>query len=412
MDKPLHTPARLIAAVLAVVASTAGAASACNLCAYHGGTVVGYINSPVVSGSGSPLSLSNAGVQTLSVAPPPFNIVITPGATLAGNAPALAAFDRAAAQWEAFFSDPITVTINADMVNLGNTSTIGQTGSVLLSTGYETVRNFMISDALDEGTDDEIVFFLPSITQAQFITPPGTVFSEFATATKANLKAMGFGGLDTTFGISDGMIQFNTQFAFDFDRTDGIAPGFMDFETVAAHEIGHLLGFTSVVDSINAGATSISPNPLDFFRFQNDVPGRDPSTVPEFTAFPRYLIPGGGTPETAEAVFDDIDHEWRLSTGLDTGRFPNIDQRQASHWKDNDLTGVLIGMMDPTLAPQQIFSISAADVRAFDLMGYEVVSGTVVAPEPATLPLYILGGATFVSLAAFRRRRRRCTRSR
>ena len=57
-----------------------------------------------------------------------FNIVINAGAGLAGNAAALAAFNRAADQWEAWISDPITVTIVADLQNLGNPSIIGSTG--------------------------------------------------------------------------------------------------------------------------------------------------------------------------------------------------------------------------------------------------------------------------------------------
>src|SRR4051812_1087010 len=44
-----------------------------------------------------------------------FNIVIVPGAGLASNAPALAAFNRAALAWSSRISDPITVTINADL---------------------------------------------------------------------------------------------------------------------------------------------------------------------------------------------------------------------------------------------------------------------------------------------------------
>ena len=48
------------------------------------------------------------------------NIVINPDATLAGNAPALAAFNRAAANWNSRFTDNITVNINADLLNLGS----------------------------------------------------------------------------------------------------------------------------------------------------------------------------------------------------------------------------------------------------------------------------------------------------
>ena len=58
--------------------------------------------------SGAGLGLVRADAQSSSLGS--FSTVINPGATLSlpGNAPALAAFNRAAAQWSAFISDPIT----------------------------------------------------------------------------------------------------------------------------------------------------------------------------------------------------------------------------------------------------------------------------------------------------------------
>src|SRR5262245_63041079 len=56
-------------------------------------------------------------LQALAPAPAataPFDIVVVPGPALAAKPAALAAFERAAAQWERRISDPITVTINAD----------------------------------------------------------------------------------------------------------------------------------------------------------------------------------------------------------------------------------------------------------------------------------------------------------
>jgi len=44
---------------------------------------------------------------------------------------------------------------------------------------------------------------------------------------------------------------FNSEFNFDYDSSDGITAGYYDFETVALHEIGHVLGFVSVVDAID-----------------------------------------------------------------------------------------------------------------------------------------------------------------
>ncbi|MEI6357170.1 MAG: hypothetical protein WCP53_08705, partial [Verrucomicrobiota bacterium] len=60
-----------------------------------------------------------------------------------------------------------------------------------------------------------------------------------------------------------------------------------------------------------------------------------------------------------------------FSTGLTQG-----DGRQASHWKDN----LGLGVMDPTLAAQEIEAISLLDLRAFDLIGYDLAP----VPEPTT----------------------------
>ena len=71
-----------------------------------------------------------------------------------------------------------------------------------------------------------------------------------------------------------------------------------------------------------------------------------------------------------------------MSTGALTG-----DGRQASHWKDNDLSGVLIGTMDPTLGFQQVLGLSLLDLRSFDLIGYDIA----FIPEPSSLALVLAG---------------------
>ena len=346
----------------------------------YGGDLVD--NVLVLPSGGQGLRAFEAPAQNLGS----FGINIVPGAGLAGNAPALAAFNRAANLWAARIADPMTITINADLAPLG-AGIIGSASSTILQAGYDTVRNAMVTDAADEPSNG-IMASTPTAAQFSAFLPVGRSLSGIVVLTKANAKALGFGGLDGAFGVSDGAITFSTSFAFDFDNSDGVSAGTVDFETVAAHEIGHTLGFFSIVDSIDGGLLSVSPNTLDLLRFGNNVPGQDPATSGDFTLYPRNLVPG------ADGITDGInDPEWRMSTGLTGG-----DGRQASHWKADELTGTLIGLMDPTLANGVAYGPMDPDFRALDLIGYEVIP----VPEPSSISIVLLSGAL---LASVRRRR-------
>jgi hypothetical protein len=161
------------------------------------------------------------------------------------------------------------------------------------------IRDVMVTDASDEA-DDLLVSLLPTA-------------AEFSAVIPANY---GLTGVDAGFGATDATIEFNSQFSFDFDNSNGVGAGLTDFETVATHEIGHALGFVSVVDvidqAINQGVTgNVSVNPLDLFRFSNAT--GNSKTATEFTDFARNLVPGDG------AFFDDLFTELALSEGVFNG---------------------------------------------------------------------------------------------
>jgi hypothetical protein len=332
------------------------------------------------------LAIVVAGLLGLAPLVHAFTIDITPGAGLAGNADALGAFNRAADQWENLFIDPIIVTINADLIPLGP-GVLGSSSSVMLAGSHNTIRDQMVADAADEPSD-AIVASLP--TAAQFTALlPGSFGLLGMSGTKANLKAMGFSGLDAAFGITDATVNFSSAFAFDFDNSNGVTAGQHDFETVAAHELGHALGFVSEVDYVDfllhqQQTGNVYPTPLDLFRFGPDA---NPSTVAQFTNNPRDLRPG------VNSYFDDLSNEWSFSTGVFTG-----DGRQASHWKD-DAFVPWIGIMDPTLASGVLFPIAEPDILSLDLVGYDRATSSV--PEPATL---LLVGFGLLGLSVLRKK--------
>ena len=83
-----------------------------------------------------------------------------------------------------------------------------------------------------------------------------------------------------------------------------------------------------------------------------------------------------------------------MSTGAFTGN-----GSQASHWLDDSLnSSVMIGMMDPSIVHGQTFTVTDADLRALDLIGYEITT-----PEPST---FLLGALGIVGLLGWGRRRR------
>lgn len=296
----------------------------------------------------------------------PLTISIVPGSTLATNAPALAAFNRAAAQWTNLLTTvtPTTVVINADFANLGGGGIIGSTGSGFVAGSFDTIRNAMVSTASLQPSKS-IMNSLPTASQFTATLPGGVGLSGNIQLTRANAKALGFG-----IGAGgDATMTFNTQFSFDFDNSNGVPANQMDFETVAAHEIGHALGFVSRVDGISNPA---SPYPLDLYRFAS---GNIPTNSAQFTTNARQLTTGGAP------SFSDTVSSYLLSTVTDGN--------QASHWKADDITGNYIGIMDPTLNFGTIQNITSADLRAMYLIGYNPV------PEPAAIlaTCAVVGGA-------------------
>lgn len=286
-----------------------------------------------------------------------FNFITTGMSSAATNA-----LNLAGSSWSSKLLDPVTINITVNMTNLNDTRVIGNASSIDLWSSYTPLRNLLISDAANEA-NNAIVKYLPTANQFSANLPTGITKTDYLAATKANFKALGTTNLDGLFGINDGTINFNSGFAFDYDASNGITSGTIDFETVATHEIGHILGFVSIVDEIDAMLAdkqtgAITPYLLDLFRFGTNA---NPTTTADFSTMSRDLRP------TVASYFDDLSVEAPFSTGTFTG-----DGYQGSHWKETSSN--LWGIMDPAFAYSQIAGISKYDLRAMDLIGYELTA--------------------------------------
>jgi hypothetical protein len=285
---------------------------------------------------------------------------LTFGAGLSGNSDAQQAFARAAARWSAVLADPVTLDISVDYQPL-DVGILGQSNATMLWGGYSEVRDLVATGADSGKSYEQLLPRLPTLQQFSMYVPVNSSWTGNASISQANFLALGGYHLLP----SDGSITFSSNYAWDFDPSNGVNSGSFDFEGAALHEMGHILGFISDVDSmdyyLNNNITGDPyPTPLDLFRFNTS----DLGTGFDFTTTPRIMAPGG-----SQSFY--YGGSVPMSTGVSQG-----DGSQASHWKDN----MNLGVMDPTAAPGETLKISENDLIAMDLIGWNVV-----VPEPSTI---------------------------
>lgn len=338
-------------------------------------------------------------------------------------------FRIAANYWGNLFTNNVTINLGVGFSALG-TGIIGSTGSARMDYSVATWESGILATRSNSMVDQMAV--LPALSAQGGIsgltvgvdgtgnnnttvtaTLNGTqTASQTLYLNTAVVKAVG--GTATYAagsGNRDGNVTFSTNFSFDFNPTDGISAGQMDFIGVAIHEIGHALGFVSGVDFFdiyggpngpNAGTLGYDLNntsifsALDMFRYSA------PGTLDFRTGGTRYFsLDGGNT-----AVFGNT---------FSTGRY-NGDGNQASHWKDTAGCQVGNGIMDPTFCFAQMGTLTGLDLIAFDAMGYNLSVNALTyanmttaqiyaaaVPEPGVWALMLAGG---LGVAGIARRRR------
>jgi hypothetical protein len=300
-------------------------------------------------------------------------IILRATANLEANAPAKAAFLRAAAAWEAVVNSPITIYLDADFGpdNFGSpwsSGVLGATSSPSQTFSYSTVRNQLIAGA--NSSAKSTTYQLLPTNSVPVETTSGNVTSSSVSVSHSVARAIGL--LPATAQSTDtaARIGFNSATNFDFDHSNGVTSVLIDFEAVATHEIGHALGFTS-----RSGAGTNIPAMWDLYRFRSTI------SDATFTNTPRIMTSGG--PElNSQYYFTPGAAQLGLSDGGPSGSTDNnADGNQSSHWRQQSKNGgVLIGIMDPRIPSGTRRDIMPNDVNAIGIFGYN--SATIAPPNP------------------------------
>ncbi len=287
-----------------------------------------------------------SGAQAITI-----NLINTGGVEV-GTA-AYRGFSAAARYWETVLTDNVTLNFRVGFTADGFApTTLGQTSSASGQKTQAAWRTALTADAT-------------TALDATATTPGNLATFANANVTLNNTVQKALGLYTGAASMIDATITFNSARPFDFDTRNGFETIASDFVSVAVHEMGHALGFTSAVGT-NTNASS-RPTNIDMFRYKNGV------WDTTYGGDPYFSIDGGAT-----VLFNGY-----FSAGPDGF--------QTSHWREGTrihdgvsctiLTQPQIGIMDPTGGLCQEGIVTAADLAIMDAMGWNLNTDILTQPN-------------------------------
>ncbi len=250
--------------------------------------------------------------------------------------------------------DPITVTIVVGFGDFEKEQTLAAARTKRVRHDYKTVRAAMAADA--QGFIEQY-----TVSKLPFAGGKGQVGTQLRLSS-ANARALGLGdGPDTWYGIAppfgaDGSVVFSNSFQpiFAYDRP--VEGWQCDFISIAAHEIGHVLGFLSWIDEVKVNQvdyTNILQHTLDIWRFKE-------------TAGPHDLTAEARQTKVGPAEYYDSQLKNKSMSHGDVLDSPCASTYQASHWRC-----YMKDIMRPAFDNGETVDPTWDDVHALDYIGYD-----------------------------------------
>jgi len=329
-----------------------------------------------------------------------FNFTFQPGM----SSEQILGFEMAGRVWGQYIQDDAVFNIHVMATNELPSSVVGGSLPIFVTTDVATVKSTLAKDATS-ADDATAIANLNTTLDASGVAQYSAVLNDTQyqsselSITRANAKALGWEDLETPDAV-DGYVVFNNlsgsgfSWDYDFSRLSDSSSQQLDFLGMALHELGHVMGFTSSVDTADNVSTSANQSPLspfDFFRFSDrttPVPIQPDLSQTSLLDLFRYSEPSANlsaqelTP--GESAYFSIDGGKTslasLSTGLVEGD-DGVKSYQASHWAPQT----------PTNDTRTSTSLLSQFPSVFDFISNPLTSTVSLATGILSIPGALLG---------------------